>query len=491
MENQFNTDEQLRNALRDFEAVPDSGSFDAILEKMNRKKKRRIFVIFFWTGLIALSGIMVPLIFNFRETAKPSANHTSQTQAVSLAQEETSTHNTPHPAITTPDSRTSEASAPSTKTASSLHLPNPEASAAPAITAATQAPEAGITSASSRAKHHSGKTSAEELNKQGLAGNHPESNHKMKAASGLPEQTGTLHNSPLRSKQDKDSQAVSAETITSVMYMNMIQTRLPVDSNRQDISTSLKEPAYPALFIAPEKKNSFAFYLGAQASPQLSRSVFSRNAHRDPVYNESAENFPEAYLNAKKQQSQLRFNLPFGIKAGLQINKRYEVLAGFGVQSFTEREKLYAAGPSTVTSVIDPGIAYNTAANFSVPYKNQFHYLYYSLEANRLFQLSKAIGFKLGLGVSGNQLINSNYVFAVSPHTYGQTLRGREHLSPWLLITKVKAGLIFNANRRFQLHMSPGFFYSPTSVFKKEYVIRQKPYGVDLECLLLFRLFSR
>lgn len=491
MENQFDTDEQLRNALRDFEAIPDSGSFDAILEKMNRKKKRRLFIIFFWTGLIALSGIAVPLMFGFYGSAKPSAISMAKTKAVTPTQNEADTDKL-HAALTTPEVHGQHASASSTGQALSSEIPKPEAKADPAGSHPMNRGASAIASAASPAKNHQDKKPIEQANNPGSAFTGPEPNHKTNSGTGSPEEAGTKHTAPSKSDRDKalSDYSIYAAGISEVMYMTVIPISLPVDSTQQDLSASLKEAAYPALFLVPEKKNTFSFYLGAQASPQFNGFAVSKNPNKDHGYNTFGANFSDLYLANKKNQSHFNFSLPFGIKAGLQINKRYEVFAGFGYQSFIEQEKLYAVEPSTITSTVDPGIAYNAAANFSVPYKNQFRYLSYSLEGNRLFQTGKAIGFKVGLGLYGSQLINSNYVFSISPNVYGQTFRGRENLSSWLLTTKVKAGVIFNPNRRFQCHISPGFFYSPTSVFKKEYVIRQKPFGVDVECLLLFRLFS-
>lgn len=491
MENQFDTDEQLRNALRDFEAIPDSGSFDAILEKMNRKKKRRLFIVFFWTGLIALSGIAVPLIFNFYDTTKPAA--AAKMQAVASAQNKANTDKT-HATLTSPDLHAKQGAS-SIEATPSSESPNPATKADPAGSYNIQPGGSAVIASSPAAKNHPEKKAVKLAGNSGFetTGHHPAPNHKMNSITGAPEEAGTAHSAaPAKNNRDhvvSDDPAYTA-TAFEVVYMTVIPISLPVDSTHQDLSVSLKEAAYPALFISPEKKNSFSFYLGAQASPQFNGFAVSKNPNRDHGYNTSGANFSDLYLANKKHQSHFNFSLPFGIKAGLQINKRYELFAGFGYQSFIEQEKLYAVEPSTITSTVDPGIAYHAAANFSVPYKNQFRYLSYSLEANRLFQTGKAIGFKVGLGLYGSQLINSNYVFSISPNVYGQTFRGRENLSSWLLTTKVKAGVIFNPNRRFQCHISPGFFYSPTSVFKKEYVIRQKPFGVDVECLLLFRLFK-
>ncbi len=492
MENQFDTDEQLRNALRDFEATPDGGSFDAILEKMKQKKKRRLFIIFFWTGLIALSGIAVPLVLGFYGSAKPSAISTAKTKATAPALNKTATDIT-QATLTATDAHAQHVFPSSTGQASSSERTKPENKTDPAGSRYMNHRELALTSASSEKKHPEKKSATPAGNPGSVATDHnAEPNHKTDFTSDSPEEAGTAHGAPAKSSQHNALNDHSRYTATApeIMYMSVIHIALPADSNVPDVVASLKAGTYPAQFLVPNKKTTLSFYLGAQASPQFNGFAVSKNPNRDQGYNASFTNFPEFYLEAKKDQSHFNFSLPFGMKAGLQINTRYEVFAGIGYQSFTEKEKLYAVSPSTVTSIIDPSISYSTAVNFSVPYKNQFRYLYYSLEANRLFHAGKAIGFKAGLSLYGNQLLNSNYVFAVSPNTYGQTVRGRENLSPWLLTTKVKAGVIFNPNKRFQLHVSPGFFYTPTSVFKKEYVIRQKPYGVDVECLLLFRLFK-
>lgn len=493
MENQFDTDEQLRNALRDFEAIPDGGSFDAILEKMNKKKKRRLFIIFFWTGLIALSGIAVPLLFNFYERSKPSALIIAKTQAAASVQNEAGTDNM-QASHTASDLHTTQESSSSIHKASSSEASTPEAGADPAGSTQINSGASTVSLSSFNTKHVQEKKRFKQADKQDMKATDrdPELHHKTNADISSIQENSATHNTSSKSKPDKTSSEALASTPIAyeAMYMPVIQIPLTMDSTRPAMSVSLKKASYPALFMAPEKKNTLSFYLGAQASPQLNAFAFSKNPNRDHGYNASEIDFPDFYLNTKKDQRNVYFSLPFGVKAGVQINQKYEVFAGFGIQSFREKEKLYTVSPTTITPTVDPAIPYAAGPNSALPDKNHFRYLYYSLEANRLFQTGKAIGFKLGLGVHGNQLINSSYVFVNSPNNYGSTFSGPEKLSPWLLTTKVKAGVIFNANRRFQLHISPGFFYSPTSIFKKDYVIRQKPYGVDVECLLLFRLFK-
>lgn len=487
MENKFDTDEQIRNVLRDFEAIPDSRSFDAILEKVNRKKKRRRFIIFFWTGLIALSGITVPLAFFSDNAEKPSALTFNDTHT-----DDSSTH------TATSQSNFSDMHADQqTKKALSSDLVNPSKLQAtkPKTPESATAPgkEQKKFNASaaqiSLTKPHSENINAEEKNKPNIL-----------ATSIHPETTG--ENGSVMNAFEKPEQALSntskfvqkADTITvsghsdHTMYMIILQAPLPVDSVRRDVIAFIDEGSYPGLFMVPEKKKTFAFYIGASASPQFNSFGLSVNPDSDPTYQTSGINFPDAYLNNKKSQSRFNFSIPFGMKAGVQINNTYEIYAGIGYQCFAEKEKLYAVGPTTIISIPDSNNLYSGSA-YSTLHKNSFRYLSYSLEANRLFQISKVIGFKLGIGCTGNQLLRSEYAYVKAPNLYSQDVSGKEQLSPWLLTAKIKAGIIFNPNRRFQFHISPGFFYSPTSVFKKGYVIRQKPYGFDVECMMLFRLF--
>jgi hypothetical protein len=490
MENKFDTDEQLRNSLRDFEAIPDSRSFDAILEKMNKKKKRRFFIIFFWTGLIALSGIAIPLAFHFYNVGKTTSIATNDTLTHSPSQHATGSHTTPASAQN-PDSQLKQASL-STQNALSLEVTSPKIKADKTMPVKDQAninASATGLSSSNSTKQRSETTSVEE-NKQNVSstGKAPETTDKKALEISAPEKTDQFQANIPKASQNIQTVTVSEHPIET-MYMSVIQTSFAMDSVQPDVIAFLNEGSYPMLFLAPEKKNTFSFYIGAQASPQLNSFALSKNPNRDPAYNTSGIDFPDFYLNTKKDQSRFNFSVPFGIKTGMQINGKYELLAGVGYQTFTEKERLYAVGPTTVISLPDPSIAYTSSA-YAIPHKNSFRYLSYSLEANRLFLSSRVIGFKLGLGLQGNQLINSNYVFVASPNVYSQAYSDREKLSPWTLTTKVKAGIIFNANRRFQFHISPGFFYSPTSIFKRDYVIRQKPYGFDVECLMLFRLFK-
>ena len=484
MENQFDTDEQLRNALRDFEEIPDDGSFDAILEKMTRKKRRRFFIIIFWTGLIALSGIALPLLFKFHDRESISAAHNTNAGALTPAQHEADT--LPRAVGTVSGESIDRLPVSSAVKTGFPETTTPERQAGPAGSYHAQSDIPEVTS-SSTVQHFPSKKLPVQGDKQYGAA--------AATDTGLyQEQTSVPASSSLSSagshSRFASDYAASAPPVYEVMYMKVIHIPLPEDSNRQDISASLCEVSYPARFIAPEKKHSYSFYLGAQASPQLNGFAFSKNPNRDGHYNTTEIDFSDFYLHTKRQQRNFNFSLPFGVKAGVQINGKYEILAGFGMQSFREKEKLYALSPTTITPTVNPSTAYHSGADLSIPHTNNFRYLYYSLEANRLFQTGKAMGFKLGLGLYGNRSVKSGYVYVNSANNYGSTFTGPENLSSWLLTAKVKAGVIFNANRRLQLHISPGVFYSPTSVFNKTYVIRQKPYGVDIECLLLFRLFK-
>jgi hypothetical protein len=488
MENKFDTDEQLRNALRDFEAIPDSRSFDAILEKMNKKKKRRFFIIFFWTGLIAL-GITIPLAFHVYNKADSSALTKSGTQTGSSSTDAASSH-TALASATDPGSHINQA-APSIENSLSTEATHPENKADESSPEKKQTTSSASVARVPSTKQRSETTGLEENIKQNVlsTGKVLETTPKNTPEISSPEKANQFQSNTPKASPDMETASVSSHA-DDAMYMPVIQASLPVDTIQPDVIAFLNTSSYPAQFLVPEKKNTYSFYIGLQASPQLNSFALSKNPKSDLASNTSGTDFSDFYLNTKKGQSRFNFSVPFGIKAGVQINNKYELLAGVGYQVFTEKEKLYAVGPATIISLPDPNIAYTNSA-YAIPHKNQFRYLSYSLEVNRLFLSSRAIGFKLGLSLHGNQLIRSSYVFVVSPNAYDQAYNDREKLSSWTLTTKIKAGAIFNANRRFQFHISPGFFYSPTSVFKRDYVIRQKPYGFDVECLMLFRLFKR
>lgn len=479
MENRFDTDEQLKKLLGAFEAIPDSGSFDAILEKMEKKKKRRAFIIFFWIGLAALSAIALPVLFSLYD--KPSTPASVSIHNSSSVQTETG-------AASNPDITSN----PSTRQMSQPQI----AGSLETGTEGKRAQNNNTYSAtiiatpalSGKATHNQEGT--QQQPKQYASAN-PENAHQQESGAASIQKYGAAN----PATAETSSQKTSSEHVIyntpdpEVMYMSPINVSLAPDPDQPDISASLREPGSATVFLAPEEKKKISFYVGVQASPALSSFAFSKNPGRDPVYDASGANFSDLYLEAKKDQRQLRFGLSYGIKAGIRLKDTYEVLAGFGYQSFTERESPYTIPTSTLSANTNTTPAYAIPlSNITGPVTKTFHYTSYSLEVNRLFRSNQVLAFKSGLSLYGNHLARSAYPFTTEAPGSNPVYSDTKLLSPWLLTFKVKAGLVFNANRRLQLHISPGVFYSTTSVYRKDYVIRQKPFGFDMECMVLFRL---
>lgn len=471
MENNFRTDEQLRNVLQEFEVLPDDKSFDAILEKMRKKKKRRAFIFFFTTGLIALTAFSIPLFFYLPASSPSQVNQTKQ-------------------AIVT------------TSTSVSDNM----------INSRSQNNEVAL-------NEHTSTTLPTNSN-QSLMSEHAHTNqtdiHKNDVTSGKAQSIATTGNNDQQTehsknmltgqakKQDGETETISTKTKGETIlhtadpindlsgeksdYMALIQTAWPTDTLLPEITTGIKQAPLPILVPKTSQEKNISFFLGININPQLNRFSFSKNPGADPLYNNGGSNFSSPYLDAKQKQRNYNLQVPFGIKAGIRLNNTYEFLAGFGLQSFKEKEYLYTTGSATVTPPhTSLPLAYSSGG--PVPVINVFRYYYYSLEASRIFHSQHFLQFKLGIGLSANQFRKADYVYAEAPYLYKQT-SGREAVSSWLFTGKVKGGIILNGNKRFQVHVSPGIFYSPTSIFKKEYAIRQKPYGFDLECLFLFRLWK-
>lgn len=482
MENRFDTDEQLKKLLGAFEATPDSGSFDAILEKMEKKKKRRAFIIFFWTGLIALPVIALPLLFSLYGTpstpAPVSMHNSSSVQAeTGAASDSDVTSNPSTQQMAQPQIAGSLETGTQGKRAQSGNSYSATIITTPVLFG--------------KATHNQERTQQQPKHYASASAN-PENAHQQEAGAASVQKYGAAKpvTAETGSQEASDEQITYSTPAPEVMYMSPIAVSWAADPDQAEMSAILKQPDPTPALITPETKSGLSFYAGLQASPSFNSFVFSKNPNRDEAYTIPGANFPDLYLASKKDQRQLRFTLSYGIKAGVRIRDTYEVLAGFGYRSFTEKESPYAIPTSTLSTNTHTALAYAIPLSSAGTVTKTFHYTSYSVEVNRLFRSKRILAFKSGLGVYGNHLARSAYPFVTEAPASNPVYSDTKLLSPWLLSFKLKAGLVVNANRRFQLHISPGVCYSPGSVYRKDYVIRQKPWGIDVECLLLFKLFN-
>lgn len=471
MENNFNIDEHIRQSLQDFEVSPGSRSFDAILQKMNQKKKRRGFFILFWTGLVAIAGVAASLLWLAFGNQKTELTQPRETATVTKISSDTEAHT---------NKQISSAIQDSTGIAGQLENTSIKNSNQVASKQASTNAHAIFPKETKSAKHTTSFSSP--VNHSVSLYNAP------KPLITLPKQQNS---NPLNSvtEQSNTLPLANMKSLPETFLMASINPSITYDSIQTGISEQIHSALFQDSLFKPKKAKQIWFNLGIMVSPQLNSFAYSKNPQRDPSYNTN-DDFSSFYLKTKRKQSNPDFAIPFGIKLGVTFYNKYEVFAGFGFQTFKEKEKFYSNSSSTITpSPLSNNLyAFNMDAGSS--YTNVFRYYSYSIEANRICKTTGSFKFKIGIGLNVNQTLKSNYGFVKSPNIYYSDHLAHTQLSSFLLTAKLKAGIIINGDKRFQIHLSPEVFYSPTSVFKNDYVIRQKPYGFNLECLFLFRLFN-
>lgn len=517
MENNFRTDEQLKNLLQEFEVVPDDKSFDTILEKMRRKKKRRVFILFFTTGLIALTALAVSL-FSYLPISSPSQANQGKEGMVSTSAtlSDTINHNSSQnneavlneqPATTLPASSANHAGP--GKEAISLNAiaaPDHRTDHKPQAHETVSGKQASATlpanSSQSRMPEHI-QADPTGINKHIISNKAHSIAATVTKGQQQAQRSGNKITGQVK-RSDRETEVLPSKTNTEAVLqatdpnnssasrqvdqMILMQAAWPFDTLFPEITTGITQASSFSLVPTSAHEKNISFFLGFTINPQLNRFSFSANPNADPLYNSGGSDFSSLYLGAKQRQRNYNLQVPFGIKAGMRLNNSYEFMVGFGLQSFKEKEYLYATGSATVTPP-QTGLPLAFVPGGPVAVTNVFRYYGYSLEASRIFHSQHFLQFKLGIGLCANQFRKADYVYVEAPYLYKQA-SGREAVSSWLFTGKVKGGIILNGNKRFQVHVSPGVFYSPTSIFKKGYAIRQKPFGFDLECLFLFRLWK-
>ena len=471
MENNFNIDEHIRKSLQDFEVSPDSGSFDAILQKMNQKKKRRGFFILFWTGLIVVTGVAAPLLWLAFGNQKTELTQPHKTAIIVEMSSDTDAHTKTYLNTGIEDS-----------TGIALQLENSSIEKSKQVSSKQASANAhAIFPKKTKSAGHTTSVNSP-------ISNSVSSYSAPKPLITLPEQK-KINSSNSFTEQQNNTSPANVESFPETFLMASINPSITYDSIQTDISDQIHTTLFADSLFKLKKEKHIFFNLGITVSPQLNSFAYSKNPQRDPSFNTN-DDFSDFYLKTKRKQRNMDFTIPFGIKLGATIYDTYEVFVGFSFQSFKEKENFYSNGSSTITPspLSNSTYAFNLDAGSS--FTNVFRYYSYSLEANRLFKTKGFFKFKLGVGLNINQTLKSDYAFVKSPNVYYSAYSNHSQLSSCLLTTKLKAGVILNGNKRFQIHLSPEVFYAPTSIFKNDYVIRQKPYGFDVECLFLFRLFK-
>jgi len=463
MNTNYNIDDHLQNAMDNFEIQPRITSFDAVMKKLEKKRRRRFFMLFFFGACVGLLGFLVIL-------------------------------NVPSRKVLTRDSE--------------KHLP-----AKKIIVSKKEI------------------TEKQKILKKPATNEHVASFQKNnKTKQDKSDIAANSQKKPVRKNNPIPVAVTPLKNVMTVQSFQSLNSQAQTDKNGSLVSDSLNSKETPFVFLdqkllslpqvdsvyeltfpaaitfpiefaqkpdsLPKNKKRFKFMIGLNVNPQLSSYQFSENKHRDAIYdnNTTGGTFSKLYIENRKKQNSFKLNYAFGIKFGCSVDDKWELWLAAGIQRYTYSERLYALALKLSNTLVGPsGINFNAAppsSYYENGFKSSFTYVSYCLDFNKIIKPNPFLKLKFGLGLKANNLLMANYIYVKSPDVYySNNYTGRDYLSLWMYTTNLNLGVIKDLSKRLQFRLSPGVFYSPSSMFSKNYVIKQKSFGLEVECLLVLKLF--
>lgn len=459
MKDNEHINDHLKHSLNEYSVQPRSSSFDAVLQKMEKKRKRRFFFLLF-PGLLFLTGVIGLFVFR-----TPSPLHTDKTI---LTEKE----------INDPlKNKVSRSSATQINQANQSMTPNAftqkerqeKASKEPTPAKPTNQPVKRETRTD-----HTENTPSKKIVK-------PDQYAKGDSITtlSLTKEDQFLKNSPSLLISDtlinKTAELIKADELKTEMVF------LPYNEKEKDLVLN-EIHIEPASDKFPgEEEKRIKFLIGPGFNPQIGSYQFSRGGYGGA----------DAYLKNKRNQNKVSFNYGFGLKLGLLIKNKWELLLSFGLQKYTQKEKIINGVSGPTFSYSEPLIRSGKIdrVNPGQILTNQFKYFDYSAEVNKIYLIRPLMKIKVGVGLHVQQL-RTGYHKSSTVIMYGQAAfyGYDQNLSSRLYGLNLKAGWIEDLNKRIQFQVCPNFFYSLNSMFRRIYFIKQRTYGLGLECLLLFKI---
>lgn len=452
-------DEHVSQLLKAHEATPALSSFDAVLARLQRKRRKRFFWIFF-TGL-GLCGSIYMAYYQVTQDKNAFAEKTVALQQAAAVKEELATlpkAGTKKQPVKNPEAVQKNLPA----------LSQPAGNDSPANDQKRSLKETIL-------KTGKEKTKAQEP----VPGN----DHALQSLPSAPAAANTtfekqpavitvkeqpVNSTPVKNDPVNNDQNLQSTLADETIHLNPVTPVFLFDSKETEAFNPL--PLQPLANDSLNRKNKrpYKLYLGISFNPQIANYF----AHKNPGLSSSAT---KLYLQSKKDQAKFRFTYGFGLRFGLVYKDKWEFLAGFGYQQYNYYEK----SPPFSTIGINTGNGYNyNTHDPSIPDKDGFkttlNYSSYSLDAARIIRLRSLIKINAGAGLQFNRLFESNY----------NTNNARRNV----LTPHIKAGLIYDIAKNIQLQLCPDLYCSASSILNKNSVIRQNSYGIGLEGLLLFKI---
>lgn len=470
MEENYNIDKHLRKSLQQMNVSPMDSSFARTMQKLDQKKKRRRFFIFLYSvigGIAALLCLFFGIASNSNDIKKDT-----YTEITSSAKQKTN-----------PDKIEEN------KIAKQV-ITNPDKAAKNSEPVKDHTNSVGNHYDETKINSEKNEMSGGESNEQPVVKNKP-GHHVQKSGSNgaftAPETNANDAALFTTTKVKTDS----LSTAINVFYLPVIFP-VRVDSGLNELSLLNPDPS-PEFKIDSLKKKSKRIHwmVAVNGDPQYSDYFFSKNKNRSALFDRAySQGYQKQYLDNKREASKPYLTHAYGLKAGVLIKDQWELWVGFGIQRIKYLERPI---PAALNNFSQQSASYV----LSPVSKN----IYYSAELRRIVQIRPFLkmnfgaGFRMNrgyysdIGESKMEKVDNTIPTTIAPTAPPQYLYD-QHPSDkpeWDCRVDIKGGVIYDLGKRFQLRLSPGIFYTPTSMLSKTYLIKQKAYGAELECLFVFK----
>ncbi|PBQ30862.1 hypothetical protein CNR22_03420 [Sphingobacteriaceae bacterium] len=494
MEDQDNINEHLKSRLEDFRLEPRMTSFEVIQEKM-MKKKRRAFFVFVIPGIVLLLGTAGYLFFKNEKTLQmPFSNTvTKHTQREEISS-------------TLPSSKTERSKA---EIQTTNELPGKVDNTHPGPLASKSRSDKKLSPEKSKTETRAVKRSAilrkpsQEISSQrSLAGQMQGVHRKRNTDAQQSGSKNVVRESEAETRsystatKEINPDMVQEEPLQSLEYnfdkLELLTMPLKYERASQSIrADSARElPLTKNLNDSIKKEKKVNFFVGAAINPQMGAYFLKKEKGNDQaVY--------DAYYKAVKSENSLMFNYGFGLKGGFLIKNKWEVLAGFGFQKYTQKSKAVVLpftnyNQSTSIPLTPQNFNTNNAPDPNAIYKSTYKYYDFSTEVARLYTFNRFLKVKFAIGLHAQKLRLKSKLYSADL-AYSAQFDARnsymyEQSRKWIANVNLKAGLIEEVTKNIQFQVCPNMFYSPASMIKEGFYYKQKNFGFGLECLLLFRL---
>lgn len=463
MSEQFNIDDFLRNELDAFELEPRITSFDAVQKKLQKKKKRRaLYLLFFGIGIAVISSLSY-MLFQPKFSGPPKETAMLPTSSKQVMK----VNSTPE----TNENQIAEAKQKEKALRTVTSNPQQHTPQLPTTTRLRM-------QANDKPVKHFAQVQNNNYTKSTWSG------ENIVSTNNTVEQTASIVAVPMNTVDSSttsgnDSIVSQSNADSAIFQQNTIHQLAPTLSE-------LKPMLSDSLIKAKQK---IKFLLGIYLQPQYSSLLITEAKNTQPG------SFEQMYFSARKEQLAVNLNYALGLTAGYRLNTKWELWCKAGYQNLHYYEKPSVLSPLTINGSASLGASVQYAGNTKnteLGYKNEFSYSNFSITASRLFSPNPFVQLVMDVGINTNYLVKvkSLYIAPGSTYEYTTTTKGSV-FSRWACNAYFNFGIIKDLSSKMQARIVPGVFASPTSMFKKDYVLQQRPYGLALECTLVYKFVGK